>query len=467
MLPDPLACRVVPRGAPLLGFRALQRITDSRVHSSRGFRLPRYVPSSGFRPSRRFAPREPSRPSFRPERSWASPFRGLLLRVRRCLSRGPSPPRRWRPARCAPRRGQGRARTGARPVSPSSGLLVPGVRSRRPAVRRCRRDRSPPGLHPPWGSSASRRAAPIWRPSPPGLPDGLRTCALRPPRPSGVFDDERPSSTPGVEQPLRGFFPTCERAVLSADAPATSAATPKRPPERRPMPSMVRPLVREQVLSGTPPSDTPPPDLSTFSNPDPSVNRPFPMDHARAQPIGITKPVGRTAATEPAAPGPGIWIPAGRPRWHRIRRAHGVRKQPPSRRARRRPAECDGIVVCGATSRSDPSPSCSEKRMLREDHHHVFGAPVDDPDRRVPRPVAVCAGMVRGCRGDALTRNFPLSGSGRGGERVQVEFRKTACRLPPRSDGPRMARPESGEGARRCWSGSSGCGSTGRTCGRR
>jgi hypothetical protein len=104
----------------------------------------------------------------------------------------------WRP---------GSHRTGARPASPSSGLTVPGVRSRRPVVHQYRRDRSPPGLHPSWGPSASRRAAPIWRPSPPGLPDGFRTCVLPPPRPSGVFDDERPSSTPGVEQPLQGSFP--------------------------------------------------------------------------------------------------------------------------------------------------------------------------------------------------------------------------------------------------------------------
>jgi hypothetical protein len=64
------------RGTPLMGFHALQHMPDPRVHL-REDSNPRYVPSSGFQPSRRLPPREPSRPCFRPERSWASALQGF------------------------------------------------------------------------------------------------------------------------------------------------------------------------------------------------------------------------------------------------------------------------------------------------------------------------------------------------------------------------------------------------------
>jgi hypothetical protein len=63
-------------GTPLMGFHALQHMPDPRVHL-REDSNPRYVPSSGFPPSRRLPPREPSRPVFRPERSWAFALQGF------------------------------------------------------------------------------------------------------------------------------------------------------------------------------------------------------------------------------------------------------------------------------------------------------------------------------------------------------------------------------------------------------
>jgi hypothetical protein len=152
---------------------------------ARGIRTPRYVPASGFRPSRRLPPREPSRPCFMPERSWASPFRGFFLQARRYPSRGPSPPRRWPPAGCTLRGGKERTESAAHPASPSSRLPVPGVRMLRPAVRQspksapllgfllleaCSRPAAPPrpGGHPPMGFRAAFGLAPCGHPGPPG-----------------------------------------------------------------------------------------------------------------------------------------------------------------------------------------------------------------------------------------------------------------------------------------------------------
>ena len=180
---------------------------DPRVHS-RGASTPRYVPASRFRPPRRLTPREPSRPCFMPERPWASPFRGLLLRVRRSFSRSSITLTTLAARRLRTSRRSRSHRLGARPASPSSGLPVPGVRSPQPAVRPTPLGNDPLlGFHPPWGLFRPRRAAPIGG-SPLGLPDGLRTCALQPPRPSGVFTASglarlrEPSSPSEVLSPL-------------------------------------------------------------------------------------------------------------------------------------------------------------------------------------------------------------------------------------------------------------------------
>jgi hypothetical protein len=196
------ACRAsslrAPRDAPLLGFPALQHMPDPRVHLRGKLRPPRYVPASGFRPSRRLPPREPSRPCFMPERSWASPFRGFLLRDRRCLSRGPSPPRRWLPAGCTLRGGKERTESAARSASPSPGLPVPGVRMPRPAVRQspesapllgfilpeaCDPPAAPPrpGGHPPLGFRTTFELAPRGRPGPPGFSTTSGLARLREP----------------------------------------------------------------------------------------------------------------------------------------------------------------------------------------------------------------------------------------------------------------------------------------------
>jgi hypothetical protein len=138
----------------------------------------------GFPPSRRLSPRAPSRPCFMPERSWASPSRVLLLRVRRYLLRGPSPPRRWLPAGCALLGGLSRAQSFARPASPSSGLPVPGVRTLRPAVRL-----TPMGSLPSWASSSLR----LFR-HPPRRPDLAAIPSWASVRPSGL----RPAAAPAL-----------------------------------------------------------------------------------------------------------------------------------------------------------------------------------------------------------------------------------------------------------------------------
>jgi hypothetical protein len=96
-----LSSKVVTRGRlprfvlAVVAQRASPGVSCPSAHArpagplARRIRTLRYVPAPGFRPSRRFPPREPSRPCFMPERSWASPFRGLFLQVRRHLFRGP------------------------------------------------------------------------------------------------------------------------------------------------------------------------------------------------------------------------------------------------------------------------------------------------------------------------------------------------------------------------------------------
>jgi hypothetical protein len=99
----------------------------------------------------------------------------------------PSPSRRWLPAGCAPRGGPGRTVSARDPQARPQGFPYPesAPRSRLFARRRW-------GTIPSWAfflpgaSSASRRAAPIGG-SLHELPDGLRTCALQPPRLSEVF----------------------------------------------------------------------------------------------------------------------------------------------------------------------------------------------------------------------------------------------------------------------------------------
>jgi hypothetical protein len=112
-------------------------------------------------------------------------LQGFLLRVRRHLLRGPSPPRRWPPAGCTLRGGKERTESAAHPASPSSRLLVPGVRMLRPAVRQspksaplvgfilpeaCDPPAAPPrpGGHPPLGFRTTFGLAPCGRPGPPG-----------------------------------------------------------------------------------------------------------------------------------------------------------------------------------------------------------------------------------------------------------------------------------------------------------
>jgi hypothetical protein len=184
-----VACRAhslrSSHSAPLLGFSALQHMPGPRVHLH-GVSTPRYVPPSGFLPSRRLPPREPSRPCFRPERSWASPFRGLLLT-------GPSAPlsRPVTPTTLAARRLRTSRRPGtrlsvARSASPSSGLPVPGVRS--PG----RLFAGVPRALPLLGFSLPEAFRhPPCRPDPaaipPGLSSDLRACAPQSPRPPGVL----------------------------------------------------------------------------------------------------------------------------------------------------------------------------------------------------------------------------------------------------------------------------------------
>jgi len=205
-----LSSKVVTRGRlprfvlPGAARRASPGVSCPSAHArpagplARGFRVPRYVPAPGFRPSRRLPPREPSRPCFMPERSWASPFRGFLLRDRRCLSRGPSPPRRWLPAGCTLRGGKERTESAARSASPSPGLPVPGVRMPRPAVRQspesapllgfilpeaCDPPAAPPrpGGHPPLGFRTTFELAPRGRPGPPGSSTTSGLTRLREP----------------------------------------------------------------------------------------------------------------------------------------------------------------------------------------------------------------------------------------------------------------------------------------------
>jgi hypothetical protein len=177
------ACRAsssrAPRDAPLLGFPALQHMPDPRVHLRGKIRTPRYVPASGFRPPRRLPPREPSRPCFMPERSWASPFRGsssgsvgTSYEARHLHDVGRPPAVHFaaeRSARNRPRTPQARPRGFSSPESGCSGRLFASRRSPlpswassslRPAIRPPRR----PDLAaiPPW---ASRR------------PSGLRPAA--------------------------------------------------------------------------------------------------------------------------------------------------------------------------------------------------------------------------------------------------------------------------------------------------
>jgi hypothetical protein len=270
-----VACRATPfrasRSAPLLGFPALRHMPDPRVHS-RGGSMPRYVPASRFRPPRRLTPREPSRPCFMPERPWALPSRGLLLQVRRRLSRGPATLTTLAARRLRTSRRSRSHRLGARPASPSSGLPVPGVRSPQPAVRPTPLGNDPLlGFHPPWGLFRLPPRRPDQR-LPPWTsrrPSDLRPAAA--PALRGLHG-ERPSSTPRAEQPLRGSLPILKEPALSTSTPAPPADFPERPPGHRQAPSMARRLVRERVLRGPRRTISPPPDLSDISQRRTTVN---------------------------------------------------------------------------------------------------------------------------------------------------------------------------------------------------
>jgi hypothetical protein len=144
----------------------------------------------------------------------------------------------------------GRAQSFARLASPSSGLNVPGVRTQRPAVRP-----TPMGPLPSWASSFLRRSLhsprhPDLAAIPPWASDGLRACAPQPPRPSGVFDSERPGSTPRAERPLQGSFPILKELALSTDTPAAPARAPKRPSDPSQAPSTAYRILKERVLRG-------------------------------------------------------------------------------------------------------------------------------------------------------------------------------------------------------------------------
>jgi hypothetical protein len=134
------------------------------------------------------------------------PFRGFLLQTRRRSFRSPSPPRRWPPAAGSDAGDQDRTVGCAirEPVHEASRAWNPYLRA---GCYASAGTVSPPGLLPPWGSYVADRAAPIPRPSLPGLPGGLRACAPPPPRPSEVFDGHRPCPTPRAGRPLRGSFP--------------------------------------------------------------------------------------------------------------------------------------------------------------------------------------------------------------------------------------------------------------------
>jgi len=204
-----LPCRVAPAGVarstPLVGFIALQHLPDPRVHL-REVSTPRYVPPSGFPPSRRFTPRKPSRPCFRSERSWAFALQGVsppgppVPLARPVTSSTLAACRRRLPRQsgtlsssCVPR---ARPRGFSSLESSPSRRLLPRHRRLVPLL-------GFPSLR--FSRLPSRRFD--LRPSPPGLPDGVRARALQPPRPSGVFDDEGPGPTPRAGRPLRGSFP--------------------------------------------------------------------------------------------------------------------------------------------------------------------------------------------------------------------------------------------------------------------
>jgi hypothetical protein len=225
-----------PRDAPLLGFPALRHMPDPRVHS-RGGSTPRYVPATRFRPPRRLTPREPSRPYFMPERPWASPSRGLLLQVRRRLSRGPITLTTLAARRLRTSRRQRSHRLGARPASPSSGLPVPGVRSPQPAARPTPLGNDPLlGFHPPWGlflhppHRPDRRLppmgfltafglAPCSRPGPPG-------CSRR----AAQLDSESRAAPPRFSPHFERASPPDQHACVTRP---TSRSVPQVATKRR------------------------------------------------------------------------------------------------------------------------------------------------------------------------------------------------------------------------------------------
>lgn len=137
-----------------------------RGSTCRGASTPRYVPPSGFEPSRRFAPREPWQPYFRSQRSWASALQGFA-------PPGPSASLA-EPVTSAAlvarlrRLGGGLSRTVVvRPANLPSRLNVPGIRTRSHAVTHPEQAVSPPGLSPPWGSPSTERVVPTVDDHPP------------------------------------------------------------------------------------------------------------------------------------------------------------------------------------------------------------------------------------------------------------------------------------------------------------
>jgi hypothetical protein len=174
--------------------------TCARIPTLATFRPQGFHPLDGFLPAS-----PPDRLSGR-SAPGLLPSRGLLLPVRRYSFRSPSPPRRWPPAASATFGGLGRT-IGSTTREPVLEASRPGNPHRPAGCYPDRNGRIPSWASPSLRSSLHRSRRPDPAAIPPGLSNGVRACAPQPPRPSGVFDDQRPGSTPGAERPLRGSSP--------------------------------------------------------------------------------------------------------------------------------------------------------------------------------------------------------------------------------------------------------------------
>jgi hypothetical protein len=234
-------CRVAPagvaRGTPLVGFFALQHLPDPRVHLH-GVSRPRYVPSSGFRPSRRLAPREPSRPYFRSERSWALALQGFLPHRSAGTSREARHLHDVGRLPSAPPAAVWNALVVLRSASPSSRLLVPGVLTFAPAVTPPAKARSPPGLLlpevlPPLIAPLRPAAIPPWASR---RPSSLRSAAastLRGLLRRGTWPDSGSRATSSRFLPLVVKEPSLGRR--SSLVRTTLRSVPRRVTRTRPL----------------------------------------------------------------------------------------------------------------------------------------------------------------------------------------------------------------------------------------